>query len=117
MFKTLKKCVQLNPINTATYTICGTSTGINLADILTDGKIDSGNIVALGLAGLAAGIATVSFVYQKRAYDNTCQLIEEYGFTPEILQRRRTRKLAKIFADEHNRVDEYQHALEQYQLI
>jgi hypothetical protein len=44
-------------------------------------------------------------------------LIEKYGFTPEILQNRRTQKLAKIFADEHNRVDEYQHALEQYQLI
>ena len=107
----------MNPIATATYTICGTSTGITLVDILSDGKIDSGNIVALSLAGLAAIGVTASSMYQKRAYDNTSQLIEEYGFTPEILQNRRTRKLAKIFADERNRVNEYQYALEQYQLI
>jgi hypothetical protein len=117
MFQALKKYVQLNPINTATYTICGTSTGITLVDILSDGKIDSGNIVALGLAGLAVIGATVSSMYQKRVYDNTCQLIEEYGFTPEILQNKRTKKLAKIFAEEHDRVDEYQAALKQYQLI
>jgi hypothetical protein len=66
MLRALKKYVKLNPINTATYTICGTTTGINLVDILSDGKIDSGNIVCLGLAGLATIGATASSIYQKK---------------------------------------------------
>ena len=66
MFKALKRYITLNPINTATCTICSTSVGITLVDIISDGKVDFGNITSLGLAGLATSIATISSVYQKR---------------------------------------------------
>ncbi len=115
MFKSIKKYVQFNPINTVTYTICSTTTSITLVDILSEGKIDTVNIAALSLTGLAAIGATASSIYRKMAYDATCRLIKKYGFFREILQDKRSRKLVKIFAEEHNRIDEYQHALEQYQ--
>jgi len=106
----------LKAVNTATYILCGSTIGITLIDIISDRKIYSRNIAYLIGAGLAIIVATATSILnenrQLRAYDALSQLIEEGGFTPEILQNRKTRKMAKFFADEHNRVYEYKHTLE-----
>ena len=116
MFEALKKYAKLHPLSTIAYTVGGTVAGTNLVDIiLSHGEVDTHNLVLLGITGLNVIGAKIASKYEERAYNLTCQHIEEHGFTPGLFEYEATRRLAEFFADENNRVDEYQNALKEYQ--
>lgn len=116
MFKKLKGYVKSNPLTTATYAIGGTSAGMTLFDVISSGKIDTGDILVLGLVGIATIGAKHLQKHKKILYDYIDQRIEKDGFTPEILKYKENRKVAKKFANKNNRTDEYESALKYHRI-
>jgi len=113
-FKDIKHFVKVNPFNSLMYGAIGVGLGINITNIASRGKIGLEDILALGALGFATLVNTGNAIYRMRGYNSAKKDIEKDGFQPLDFHDSYRKKFAKIYAEEHEKVDEFNAALTNY---
>ncbi len=105
-FENLKRYVKINPFSTIVYTCAGIGAGISLID-----GIDWSDIPSLGFSATAVAIGMVAGKMKQTAYEKVGEMIQDSGFIYPVVNNELVRKLAKVYAQEHNLMEEFNAAL------
>ncbi len=114
-YKNIKKFIRIEPIiNSFCIFNCSAALTIVLT-MLADGDFERSDITSAGYAGLFALVSIAGSWTMYNVYKGVCEDIKTKGFTHQIMKSKVKRGYAKIYAEENDRLPEYQHALEQIQ--
>jgi|SRR3989344_6335344 len=114
----LEKIIKFTKIattNTGLYVVPLVS-GIAIAGALADGKVDENDTYILALAGATLIMGTIAARKENYAYNRLAKYCEHYGFTASVMLNSVDRRKARIYAEESDRMDQFEQALKDYRL-
>ncbi|MAG78893.1 hypothetical protein CMI40_00775 [Candidatus Pacearchaeota archaeon] len=107
------KIASTNRLIPVLYTVAAGEVGMALAD----GKVNSILDSTLLVCGIGAGIAARAIsAIEQGTYKTVERTCKDYGFTYNIMKNISLRRKASIYATENEKADDFQAALEKYNI-